>query len=533
MSYIVSSDVARQRVLEGAKILYEAVKTTMGPKGGNIVFEDELGQPNVTHDGVTVAKNVNIVDTPETAGQRLGAELVKQAANKMNDIAGDGTTTVTVLTYHILNEAHKLVEEGANPMVLKRDIESYLEEIIGMLDERKVEIEGKQAIAQVATISAGDAEIGELIASVVEQIGKEGVISVEEGGTETTSEIVEGFTFDRGWISPYMVTDSAKMEAVYENPAILVSDKSLSNVRELVPVLEKLATAGKRELLIVADNIEGEALSTLLANHIKGTFNVVAVRAPGVGDLRRDALADIAAITGATVLSPDRPTEFEQADHESIGSAKRVIVGEHTTTIIGGAGDGEAVATHIASVAARAKTTEGDEKLYLERRVAGLTGRVAVIRVGGSTEAEITEKKYRVDDAVAATKAALKEGVVSGGGVTLASIAAALSDVDDTPGSQVLMKALRKPFTILMENAGVDPAPLIGSVTSDKGYDVADPTKLIDMKKSGIIDPVVVTKRAVESAISVAGVALTTGGLIVRERKPQTSSGDPFQVIQA
>ena len=530
MNQVLYNEEARQRIQEGAKILYEAVKTTMGPRGGNVVFEDETGRPNVTHDGVTVAKNVNLVDDDSNAGRRMGAELIKQAASKMNDVAGDGTTTVTVLTYHILAEANKLIAAGYNPMVLRREIEQHLPLIIETLDNLREDIaEDTKRIEEVATISAGDSEIGKIIADIVGVIGKEGVITVEDSPTgQTTSEVVNGFTFDRGWMSPYMVTDTGKMEAVYENPAILVTDKSISNVRELVPVLEKLAAAGKRELFLIADDIQGEALSTLLANHIKGTFNVVAVRAPGLGDRRRDALADIATLTGATVLSPDRETEFQDANENSIGSARRIIVTETQTTIIEGAGIPEDIDAHVASVGDRleASTNEADKE-YFSQRKASLAGRVAVIRVGGSTETEMIERRYRVDDAVAATKAALKEGIVSGGGVTLAYISWLLHDIPGE-GAQVLAKAFEQPFRILMENSGLVAERWLHQISADKGIDVRNPDKLVDMKKAGVIDPVVVTKQAVENAISIAATAMTMGGLILRPKPTKAPSAEMF-----
>lgn len=528
MSQILYNQEARERVLEGAKVLYEAVKTTMGPKGGNVIFEDEAGNPNVTHDGVTVAKNVNLVDDETNSGRRMGAELIKQAANKMDTSVGDGTTTVTVLTYHILNEANKLIAAGHNPMELRRSLEELLPVILDTLTELAEPIDTKKKVAQVATISAGEKLIGDMIADIVETIGKEGVITVDESPTsETTKEIVEGYTFDRGMLSPYMVTDSSKMEATYANPAILVSDKDITSVRELIPVLEKLAKAGKRELLIVADNISGEALSTLLANHIKGTFNVVAVRAPGVGDRRRDALQDIAVLTGATVLSPDRPTEFDQADENSIGTAAKVIVTEHQTTIIGGGGIDEDVKTHVQTVADRLEAaTAEDDKVYLTQRKAALENRVAVIRVGGATETEMLERHYRVVDAVAATKAALKGGIVPGGGVALLRIAKTISDSSDTLGGTILSKALEQPFRIILDNAGLSAERFKDAVLSDKlgtkGVDVSQPNKLVDLKKAGVIDPVAVTKSAVENAVSIAGTAMTMGGLILRPKRPET-----------
>ncbi len=424
-------DDARRRVLAGAKILFDAVKTTMGPKGRNVVISKSYGAPTVTHDGVTVAKGIEIAEADdETLGYKVGAELIKQAANKMNDVAGDGTTTVTVLTYHILNEANKLIAAGHNPMLLRKGLEAAATDVIAKLEDYREDIGSKKSrVAEVATISAGDAEIGSLIADVMDKVGKEGVVTVEEGqGLHLESEVVEGFTFDRGFVSPYMVTDAARMEAVYDKPAILVTDKKISSIQEFLPILEKLAQTGKKDLVIIADEVEGEALGTLVLNRLKGVFNTVAVKAPAFGDRRKDILADIAILTGATVISDDRGYTFENTELDMIGSARKVIVTKDETTIIEGAGAVTEVKARIDQITAQEKQAKSEyDKENFQKRAAALNGKVAVIKVGGATETEIEEKKFRVDDAVAAVKAALDEGIVAGGGVTLVNLAATIS----------------------------------------------------------------------------------------------------------
>ena len=531
-------DDARKRVLAGAEILYNAVKTTMGPKGRNVVISKSYGAPTVTHDGVTVAKGVEIAEADdETLGYKVGAELIKQAANKMNDVAGDGTTTVTVLTYHILNEANKLIAAGHNPMLLRKGLEAAAHSVMTKLDTLSEDIQGKKSrVAEVATISAGDAEIGNLIAEVIEKVGKDGVVTVEEGqGLALESEVVEGFTFDRGFVSAYMVTDTARMEAVYDKPAIVITDKKISSIQEFLPLLEKLAQAGKKDLVLIAEDVEGEALGTLVLNRLKGVFNTVAVKAPAFGDRRKDILNDIAILTGATVISEDRGYTFENAELDMVGSARKVIVTKDETTIIEGGGSSSEIKDRIQQINAQvdAATSEYDKE-NLEKRRAALSGKVAVIKVGGATETEIEEKKYRVDDAVAAVKAALSEGIVPGGGVTLINLTSSVpTNSDDdavTAGQGLLIKALEQPFRILLTNAGLNAdewLPQVKAAKAGHGVNVTDPSKLVDMKAAGIVDPTRVTKEAIQNAVSIAGTSMTMGALVVDVPEPKTAAPAP------
>ena len=528
---------ARRRVLGGAEILYNAVKTTMGPKGRNVVISKSYGSPTVTHDGVTVAKGVDIADVDdETLGYKVGAELIKQAASKMNDVAGDGTTTVTVLTYHILSEANKLIAAGHNPMLLRKGLEQAASNVIKKLSAEAESISGKkEKIAEVATISAGDKEIGSLIADVMDAVGKDGVVTVEEGQSlELESEVVEGFTFDRGFVSPYMVTDTARMEAAFSKPAVVITDKKISNINEISPLLEQLAQAGKKDLVLIAEEVEGEALTMLVLNKLKGVFNTVAVKAPSFGDKRKEILNDIATLTGATVISEEQGHSFESVDGSFIGSARKIIVDKDNTTIIEGAGKSSAIKDRISQINAQIKiTTSNYDKTELEKRRAALSGKVAVIKVGGASETEIEEKKYRVDDAVAAVKAAMDEGIVAGGGVTLVNLSKdikPLKNETENAGAQLLARALEKPFRILMDNSGINAdewLPQVKASKSGQGVDVNNPTKLVDLKKSGIIDPVLVTKQAVQNAASIAGTSMTMGALVVDvpEKEESASAG--------
>jgi len=542
-------DDARKRVLAGAEILYNAVKTTMGPKGRNVVISKSFGAPTVTHDGVTVAKGVDIADVDdETLGYKVGAELIKQAASKMNDVAGDGTTTVTVLTYHILYEANKLIAAGHNPMLLRKGLEAAAADVLSKLDGLREDIQGKKGrIAEVATISAGDDEIGDLIAEVMEKVGREGVVTVEEGqGLKMESEVVEGFTFDRGFVSPYMVTDTARMEAVYTKPSILITDKKISSIQEILPVLEQLAQSGKKDLVIIAEDLEGEALGTLILNRLKGVFNAVAIKAPAFGDRRKEILDDIATLTGATVVSEERGHTLENTDISMIGSARKVIVGKDSTTIVEGAGSAADIAARVKQINAQidASTNEYDRD-NLEKRRAALSGKVAVIKVGGATETEIEEKKFRVDDAVAAVKAALSEGIVPGGGVTLINLASSLQtnlglkgaisktlgdDSTALAGATILYKALEQPFRILLSNAGLNPDEWLPQVKAGKagqGVNVNDPGKLVDMKATGVVDPARVTKEALLNAVSIAGTSMTMGALVVEVPEKKDAAAGP------
>jgi chaperonin GroEL len=532
-------DDARRRVLAGAEILYNAVKTTMGPKGRNAVIGKSYGTPTVTHDGVTVAKAVEIGETEETLGYKVGAELIKQAANKMNDLAGDGTTTVTVLTYHILNEANKLIAAGHNPMLLRKGLEMAAQDAISALGSMSEDIKGKKSrVAEVATISAGDAEVGNLIADVMEEIGKDGVVTVEEGqGLTLEKEVVEGFTFDRGFVSAYLVTDASRMEAVYDKPAIVITDKKVSSIQDILPLLEKLVQAGKKDLLLIAEDLEGDALANLILNKLKGSFNAVAVKAPAFGDRRKDILNDIAILTGAEVITEDRGMTFENVEMDVVGSARKVIVTKDETTIIEGDGSAAEVKARIKQINAQVDQVSSEyDKENLEKRRASLSGKVAVIKVGGATETEIEEKKFRVDDAVAAVKAALAEGIVPGGGVTLINLASSItssSDDDDSvvAGKQLLKRALEQPFRILLSNAGQNAdewLPRVRAAKKGHGVDVNQPDKVVDLKAVGIVDPTRVTKEALQSAVSIAATASTMGTLIVDEpEKDKGGSGAP------
>jgi chaperonin GroEL len=525
-------DDARRRVLGGAQILYDAVKTTMGPKGRNVVISKSYGHPTVTHDGVTVAKGVEVDDVDdETLGYKVGAELIKQAASKMNDVAGDGTTTVTVLTYHILHEANKLIAAGHNPIQLRRGLEKAAADVIKRLDTYSENIAGKKnRVAEVATISAGDDQIGTLIADVMEKVGKDGVVTVEEGqGLALESEVVEGFTMDRGYISAYMVTDTSRMEAVYDKPAILITDQKISSIQDFLPMLEKLAQGGKKDLVLIAEDVEGEALGTLVLNRLKGVFNTVAVKAPAFGDRRKEILEDIAILTGGEVISEDTGTTFENAELSVVGTARKVIVTKDETTIIEGAGTAAVVKARIDQINKQVEAATSEyEKENLEKRRAALSGKVAVIKVGGATETEIEEKKFRVDDAVAAVKAALEEGIVPGGGVTLVNVAQVVkaegSD-SESAGANLLKNALEQPFRILLTNSGLNPDEWLPQVKKGKGgmgVDVNNPTKLTDLKVAGIVDPTRVTKEAVQNAASIAGTSMTMGALVVEvpEKNP-------------
>jgi len=532
---------ARKRVLGGAEMLHDAVKVTLGPKGRNVVISKSYGGPTVTHDGVTVAKSIELPeDDDETLGYSVGAELIKEAANKMNDVAGDGTTTVTVLTYHILNEANKLIAAGHNPMELRRGIEDAASAILGKLGGMSEDIGSKKdRIAEVATISAGDKLIGELIADVMDKVGKDGIVTVEEGqALKMEAEVVEGFTMDRGYLSPYMVTDTSRMEAVYEKPMILITDMKITSVQEFLPMLEKLAQAGKKDLVLIAEDVEGEALGTLVLNRLKGVFNTVAVKAPAFGDRRKEVLADIAALTGATVITEDQGHTFESADIDFLGTARKVIVTKDDTTIIEGGGNSAEMKSRMNQIGAQIKAASSEyDRENLEQRRAALSGKVAVIKVGGATETEIEEKKFRVDDAVHAVKAALDEGIVPGGGVTYVNLAGHIKVTGNdshSAGQQLLKNALVQPFRQLMYNAGLNPDELLPKVQGSKkrgfGIKIGDgSTTLVDMKSKGVVDPTAVTREAVQNAVSIAATAITMGALVVdipeKEEAPSMPPG--------
>ena len=517
---IFYADQARDKVLSGAKQLYDAVKVTFGPKGQNVVIEKSYGNPTITHDGVTVAEAVDLGSTEANLGEQIGAKLIKSAAQKLNKVAGDGTTTVTVLTYNILNEANKLIAAGVNPMELRKGIEKAGQEIIQKINQTAEKIAGDdKKVAEVATISAGDPEIGKLIADVISKIGKDGIVTVEAGqGLEMEQEIVEGFSYDKGYSSPFFVTDVNRQEAVFDKPLILLTDKKISTSSEILPILEKVAQSGHKDLVIIAEEVSGEALSLLVLNKLKGVFNSLVLKAPAFGDRRKEILEDIAVLTDAIVISEDKGMKLEDAEVSALGSAKKIIATKDSSTIVSGAGKQSAVSDRIELIKSQANlaTSDYDREQY-EKRAAALSGKVAVIKVGGATETEIDEKKYRVDDAVAATKAALDEGIVTGGGVTLVNLADQLTSED--AGTRIVKNALKAPLLHILENAGLNAQALLAAVENAKpgqGINVMEPEKgLQDLKKAGVIDPARVTREAVQNAISIAATAITMGALIV------------------
>ncbi len=528
---IFYNEDARERVLGGAKALYDAVKVTFGPKGRNVVIDKGYGAPTITHDGVTVAEAVDLPkEDDDTLGYEIGAKLIKGAAQKLNKAAGDGTTTVTVLTYNILAEANKLIAAGMNPMDLRKGIESAGADIIKGINNTAEQVAGDdKKIAEVATISAGDAEIGKLIADIIAKIGKDGVVTVEAGqGLEMQSEITEGFTYDKGFSSPFFITDTNRQEATFDKPEILLTTEKISAVNDIVPFLEKMAQTGRKDLVIIAEEVEGEALSVLVLNKLKGVFNTLVLKAPAFGDNRKQIMEDIATLTGATVVNKDKGMSLETAELDVLGSARKIIATKDQTTIISGNGDKKAVSARIDEIKAQANASTSDyEKEQFNKRIAALAGRVAVIKVGGATETEIDEKKYRVDDAVAATKAALDEGIVPGGGVTLVNLSKNIKD--DNAGATILKRALKAPFIQIMENAGLNSQALLAQVETAKdgqGINVMTPEKgLIDMKKAGVIDPARVTREAVQNAVSIAATAITMGALMVE--LPEKESAAP------
>ena len=529
MKKIFYNDEARDKVLSGAKQLYDAVKVTFGPKGKNVVIEKSYGAPTITHDGVTVAEAVDLGSTEDNLGEQIGAKLIQTAAQKLNKVAGDGTTTVTVLTYNILSEANKLIAAGVNPMELRKGIEKAGAKIVKEIDEKAEKIAGNdQKVAEVATISAGDSEIGKMIADVISKIGQDGVVTVEAGqGLEMEQEIVEGFTYDKGYSSPFFVTDVNHQEAIFDKPSIFITTEKISSSNDIVPILEQVAQSGKKDLVIIAEEVEGEALSLLVLNKLKGVFNSLVLKAPSFGDRRKEIMEDIAVLTDATVVSTEKGMKLSEVGLEVLGQANKVIATKDETTIIKGAGSKEAVKDRIDLIHSQANVATSDyEKEQFDKRAAALSGKVAVIKVGGASETEIDEKKFRVDDAVAATKAALAEGIVAGGGVTLVNLSKDLDDSD--AGAKIVKNALHAPFIHIMENAGLNSQALLAEVEKSKdgqGINVMAPEKgIVDLKKEGVIDPARVTREAVQSAISIAATAITMGALIVDVPEKESSA---------
>ena len=523
-----------QKALEkGVDTLANTVKVTLGPKGRNVVLDKKFGTPLVTNDGVTIAKEIELSDPFEN----MGAQIIKEVSTKTNDIAGDGTTTAAVLAQAIIKEGLKNVAAGANPMILKKGIQIATDKAVEELKAISKPIENKTSIAQVASVSAGDETIGELISDAMEKVGKDGVITIDEGKTMTTElNVVEGMQFDRGYASPYLVTNTDKMQAELDNPVILVTDKKISNIQEILPVLEEVLKNGLK-LLIIADDIEGEALTTIIVNKLKGVFNCVAVKAPGFGDRRKAMLEDIAILTGATVVSSDLGLELKNTTLDMLGKAKLVKVDKDNTTIVGGAGNPKNIAARVDAIKAQIKETTSDyDREKLQERLAKLAGGVAVIGVGAATEVEMKERKLRIEDALAATRAAVEEGVVPGGGVALLSIieklkeATASLDGDVKTGANVVIKALEAPIRQIALNAGVDGGVVINEISKNKnanyGYD-ALANEYGDMIKKGILDPTKVTRSALQNAASVASTLLTTEALVtdIPEPAPQMPQG--------
>ncbi len=535
------SDEARRGLKVGIDTLASAVKSTLGPKGRNVALDKKWGAPTITHDGVTVAKEIELQDP----WQNMGAQLLKEAATKTNDIAGDGTTTATVLAQAIVNEGLKNVAAGANPMLLKRGIEKGVAALSDAIKAQAIAITTKEEIAAVAAISAQDPEIGNLIADVMEKVGKDGVITVEEAkGLQFETEYVEGMEFDRGYISQYFVTNPEAMEAQLANPYILITDKKISAAADIVPVLEKLVQLGKREVVIIAEDVDGEALATLVLNKLRGMFNVIAVKAHGFGDRRKAMLQDIAVLTGGTVITEELGRKLETAMISDLGQADKVIADKDNTTIVGGKGDASAIKGRIEQIRVEIENTTSDyDKEKLQERLARLAGGVAIIRVGAGTETELKEKKHRVEDALSATRAAVEEGIVPGGGVALLNASSALDGVekglegDVLTGVKILRRALVEPMMMLAENAGYDGAVVVENVKREQkaqdnkhvGFDVMA-EDYPDMIKRQIIDPAKVTRGGLENAASIAAMILTTECLITdipEKEKPAPAGGSP------
>jgi chaperonin GroEL len=526
---------ARHSLKEGVDILANTVKTTLGPKGRNVALDKKWGAPTVTHDGVTVAKEIELDDH----FANMGAQLLKQAATKTNDVAGDGTTTATVLAQAIVREGMRNVAAGANAMLLKRGIDLAADALIAEIQAKATPVKGKEEIAQVATISAGDPAIGDLIAEVMEKVGKDGVITVEESkGLEFETEFTEGMQIDRGYLSPYFVTNPERMDAELEDPFILITDKKISAIADVLPTLEKVAGA-RAPLVIIAEDVEKEALATLVVNKLRGTLNVLAVKAPGFGDRRKEMLRDIAALTGGQVVSEELGRRLDSVDIQDLGRARRVVSTKDDTTFIEGAGDPDTIKGRIEQIRSQIETTTSDyDREKLQERLAKLAGGVAVIKVGAATETELKEKKHRVEDALSATRAAVEEGIVPGGGVALINAIGSLDSVkaegDVQTGVNILRRALEEPLRIIAQNAGRDGGIAIELVrraqeeqkNANVGYDVlAD--SYVDMVGAGIVDPAKVTRSAVENAASIAGMILTTEALITDKPEKQAAPAMP------
>ena len=514
---------ARSAMLRGVDVLANTVKVTLGPKGRNVVLEKAFGSPLITNDGVTIAKEIELEDHFEN----MGAKLVAEVASKTNDIAGDGTTTATVLTQAIVREGLKNVTAGANPVGIRRGIELATKAAVEELHRISRPVESKEAIAQVAAISSGSAEVGELIAEAMEKVGNDGVITIEESkGIETELDVVEGMQFDRGYLSQYMVTDNDKMIATLDNPFILITDKKVSNIQEIIPLLEQIVQQG-RALLIIADDVDGEALPTLVLNKLRGTFNVVAAKAPGFGDRRKAMLEDIAVLTGAQVITEDLGLELKDATLAQLGTAGKVVVSKDSTTIVEGAGSKELIANRVALIRAQAQDTTSDfDREKLHERLAKLSGGVAVIKVGAATETELKEKKLRIEDALNATRAAVEEGIVSGGGTALVNVQKVVDALelegDLATGAKIVSRSLEEPLRQIAENAGLEGSVIVARLKSEEkgiGYNAAT-DEWVNMIEAGIVDPTKVTRSALQNAASVSALLLTTEAVVADKPAP-------------
>ncbi len=526
MSKIIAyGEEARKALQKGVDQLADTVKITMGPKGRNVVLDKKYGSPLITNDGVTIAKEIELEDPMEN----MGAQLVKEVATKTNDVAGDGTTTATLLTQAIVREGLRNLAAGANPMIMKKGIKAASDAAIAEIKKNSKKVKGTEDIARVGAISSGDEQIGKLIAEAMEKVGADGVITVEESKTaETYSEVVEGMQFDRGYITPYMATDMEKMEAVLDEPVILITDKKISSVQDLLPLLEQVVQTGKK-LFIIAEDVEGEALNTLIVNRLRGTLNVVCVKAPGYGDRRKEMLQDIAILTGGTVISEEVGLDLKEATMDMLGKAKQVKVNKENTIIVGGAGKAADIKNRVAQIKSQVEVTTSDyDREKLQERLAKLAGGVAVVRVGAATETEMKEKKLRIEDALNATRAAVEEGIVAGGGTAYVNAIPAVeallktTEGDEKTGVQIIAAALSEPVRQIAANAGVDGSVVLEHVKSAKvgtGFDAYNET-YVDMVKAGIVDPTKVTRSALENAASIASVLLTTEALVADKPEP-------------
>ncbi|MFC4181921.1 chaperonin GroEL [Saccharococcus thermophilus] len=520
------SEEARRAMLRGVDKLADAVKVTLGPKGRNVVLEKKFGSPLITNDGVTIAKEIELEDPFEN----MGAKLVAEVASKTNDVAGDGTTTATVLAQAMIREGLKNVTAGANPMGIRKGIEKAVAVAVEELKAISKPIRGKESIAQVAAISAADEEVGQLIAEAMERVGNDGVITLEESkGFTTELDVVEGMQFDRGYVSPYMITDTEKMEAVLENPYILITDKKVSSIQEILPILEQVVQQG-RPLLIIAEDVEGEALATLVVNKLRGTFNAVAVKAPGFGDRRKAMLEDIAILTGGEVISEELGRELKSATIASLGRASKVVVTKENTTIVEGAGDSERIKARINQIRAQLEETTSEfDREKLQERLAKLAGGVAVIKVGAATETELKERKLRIEDALNSTRAAVEEGIVAGGGTALMNVynkvAAIEAEGDEATGVKIVLRAIEEPVRQIAQNAGLEGSIIVERLKTEKpgiGFNAAT-GEWVDMIEAGIVDPTKVTRSALQNAASVAAMFLTTEAVVAD--KPEENKG--------